>query len=68
MPGFVLSAAAVMTCSHGGQIKDVPAQPRALVSGAPIATVADQLTVLGCPGIGTGVVCTVIAAGRPGAR
>lgn len=62
MPGLVLHAGAVLTCSHGGQVKIVPAQARAEVSGTPICTVADIFTVVGCPGVppGSGPVCTKV--------
>ena len=62
MPGLVLHAGAVLTCSHGGQVKIVPAQVRAAVSGTPICTAADKFTVIGCPGIpaSPGVVCTTM--------
>lgn len=60
MPGYVLSSGAVMTCSHGGQVKDAPAQPRALASGTPVATLADVLTVVGCPGVSGSPPCTVV--------
>jgi hypothetical protein len=62
MPGLVLSAGAVLTCAHGGQVKIVPAQVRAAVSGTPICTAADTFTVVGCPGIpaSPGVVCTTL--------
>ena len=59
MPGLVLSAGAVLTCAHGGQVKIVPAQVRAAVSGTPICTAADTFTVVGCPGV-NGVVCTTL--------
>jgi hypothetical protein len=62
MPGFLLTAAATVTCSHGGQVKIAPAQIRALAGGAPIATLDDQLVVAGCPGIpaSPGLVCTKV--------
>jgi hypothetical protein len=62
MPGFLLTADATVTCSHGGQVEFAPAQTRALAGGAPIATLADQLVVAGCPGIpaSPGVVCTTV--------
>ena len=59
MPGLVLHAGAVLTCSHGGQVKIIPAQVRAAVSGTPICTAADKITVIGCPGV-SGVVCTTM--------
>ena len=60
MPGFVLSAGAAITCSHGGQVKVVPAQARALAGGTPILTVSDQLTVAGCPGVSGSPPCTLV--------
>lgn len=59
MPGLVLSAGAVLTCAHGGQVKIVPVQVRAAVSGTPICTAADTFTVVGCPGV-SGVFCTTL--------
>jgi hypothetical protein len=67
MPGLVLHAGAVLTCSHGGKVTFAPIQTRALVAGTPIATMSDQITVTGCPGV-SGVVCTKVqwanASGR----
>jgi hypothetical protein len=67
MPGLVLHEGAVLTCSHGGKVTFAPAQTRALVAGTPIATMSDQITVTGCPGV-SGVVCTKVqwanASGR----
>lgn len=60
MPGFVLHTGAALTCSHGGQVIFRPAQTRALVAGTPIATVAGQLTVAGCPGVGGSPPCSVV--------
>jgi hypothetical protein len=38
-----------MTCPHGGAVMFVPSgPPGALVNGMPVATLADQLTVVGC--------------------
>lgn len=59
MPGLVLHSGAVLTCSHGGKVTFAPAQTRALVAGTPIATLTDQITVTGCPGV-SGVVCTKV--------
>jgi len=67
MPGLVLHAGAVLTCAHGGQVKFIPAQVRAQVSGTPICTMADQATVTGCPGV-SGVVCTVVRWTNASAR
>lgn len=59
MPGFMLTADAVVNCAHGGEVQFVPAQSRVLVAGAPVVTMADQLIVAGCAGV-SGVVCTVV--------
>ena len=60
MPGFVVSAGAIVTCSHGGQVKVVPAQVRALAGGTPILTLADKLTVAGCPGVTPSPPCSLV--------
>jgi hypothetical protein len=60
MPGIVLHAQATMMCSHGGTIMITPTQTRALVNGLPIATVADQMVVVGCPGVSPPPVCTTV--------
>jgi hypothetical protein len=61
MPGFVLTAGAVLTCSHGGTVTITPAQTRALASGSPIATMSDQFIVAGCPGVPPApAVCTKV--------
>ena len=54
MPGFLMHVNAVMTCFHqAGQATIPPTQPRVLVNGQPIATVAPPpvplATVAGCP-------------------
>jgi hypothetical protein len=49
MPGFLLHTGAVMQCTHGIPSLIPPAQPRVLVSGQPVATLAAKITVLGCP-------------------
>lgn len=61
MPGYLLTAAAVVICGHGGQVAATPAplQSRVTSAGAPLLTAPDQLTVTGCPGV-NGVVCTVV--------
>jgi hypothetical protein len=48
MSGNLLHVNATVTCPHGGQVTDLPAQSRVLVSGHPAATVADVFTVAGC--------------------
>ena len=57
MPGLLLHVGAVAQCTHAAPVTIAPGQPRVLVSGQPIATAANQLTVAGCPfqiPIGTG--------------
>lgn len=60
MPGFVLSAGAVVTCSHGGQVQVTPGQIRALAGGTPILTRADILKVAGCPGVSPSPPCSLV--------
>jgi hypothetical protein len=46
-----------LQCTHAAPAQTAPTQPRVLVSGQPIATVANVLAVTGCPfqiPIGTG--------------
>ena len=38
-----------MQCTHMATVTTPPAQPRVLVSGQPVATLANMLTVAGCP-------------------
>jgi len=49
MPGFVLHTNAVVQCTHGIPAQIPPVQPRVLVSGQPVATMASQILVAGCP-------------------
>ncbi len=54
MPGFLMHVNAVMSCFHqAGQATIPPTQPRVLVNGQPVATVAPPpaplATVAGCP-------------------
>ncbi len=48
MPGPIYHPGVTTTCPHGGQAKTIPATPRALASGLPVATMADQTLVAGC--------------------
>jgi hypothetical protein len=49
MPGALLQVTAVMACPHAsGQLKAVPSSTHVLVSGAAVATLADQFTISGC--------------------
>ena len=49
MPGFVLHTNAVVQCTHGIPAQIPPVQPRVLVSGQPVATMASQILIAGCP-------------------
>ena len=54
MPGFLMHVNAVMTCFHQVGVATIPpTQPRVLVNGQPVATVAPPptplATVAGCP-------------------
>lgn len=48
MPGFLLHVNAVMQCTHGGLATIAPSQPRVVVSGQPVATMASVISVAGC--------------------
>ena len=48
MPGF-LTAAASMTCPHGGTVIATPSGANALAGGSPVLTAADTFTIAGCP-------------------
>jgi len=49
MPGFLLHVNAVVQCFHAAKATVAPAQTRVLVSGQPVATMASQIPVAGCP-------------------
>lgn len=48
MPGFLLHLGATVTCAHGGQATPAAPNPRVLVSGQPVATLAGPWLVAGC--------------------
>ena len=48
MPGFLLHVNAVMQCTHAAPATIAPSQPRVLVSGQPVATMASVISVAGC--------------------
>jgi hypothetical protein len=48
MPGFLLHLGATVMCSHAGQATPVQPNPRVLVSGQPIVTIASTYVVAGC--------------------
>lgn len=49
MPGPIVHVGATITCGHAGMVTVAPGNPRVLVSGMPVATMADQFIVAGCP-------------------
>lgn len=49
MPGFLLHVNATMQCTHQAPATITPSQPRVVVSGQPVATMASQIAVAGCP-------------------
>jgi hypothetical protein len=48
MPGPLFHVGAAAICPHGGQVTTISSNVRVLVSGMPVATVADQAMVAGC--------------------
>jgi hypothetical protein len=48
MPGFLFHVGAAATCPHGGQVATIPSSGRVLVSGQPVATLADICLIAGC--------------------
>ena len=48
MPGFLLHLGATVLCSHGGQAQPTAVQPRVMVSGQPVVTLAAPYVVAGC--------------------
>ena len=48
MPGPIAHVGMVALCPHGGMVTEIPSAPRVLVSGMPVATLADQYLVAGC--------------------
>lgn len=50
MPGPLFHVGAVATCPHAaGQVTTISSNTRVLVTGMPVATIADQFTIAGCP-------------------
>lgn len=49
MPGLLYHVGATAICPHGGQITTISSNARVLVSGQPVATLADTSLVAGCP-------------------
>ena len=49
MPGPVLHLGATVLCAHGGQATPTAPNPRVMVSGQPVATIAAPYAIAGCP-------------------
>jgi len=49
MPGPLFHVGAQAICPHAGQISTVSTNTRVLVSGQPVATMADTFPIAGCP-------------------
>src|SRR5215471_7986622 len=49
MPGPLFHVGATAICPHGGSISTISSDTRVLVSGMPVATLADVSLVAGCP-------------------
>ena len=48
LPGFLLHLGATVLCAHGGQAQPTAPQPRVMVSGQPVTTLAAPYVVAGC--------------------
>ncbi len=48
MPGFLLHFGATVLCSHAGQAQATAPNPRVLLSGQPVVTIASPYVVMGC--------------------
>lgn len=48
MPGFLLHMGATVMCAHGGQAQPTLVEPRVMVSGQPVVTMAAPWLVAGC--------------------
>lgn len=53
MPGPIVHLGATVTCSHAGTATPTAPDPRVLVGGQPVVTVATQYVVAGCGLTGT---------------
>jgi len=62
MPGFLLHAGATVLCAHGGQAQATAPNPRVLVNGMPIVTMAAPHAVAGCPFAPGGVASPCVTA------
>ncbi len=48
MPGFLLHLGAQVMCAHAGQAQPTAVEPRVLVSGQPVTTLAAPYVIAGC--------------------
>lgn len=48
MPGFLVHLGAQVLCAHAGQAQPTAVEPRVLVSGQPVTTLAAPYVVAGC--------------------
>jgi uncharacterized Zn-binding protein involved in type VI secretion len=48
MPGFAVTAASQVACTHQGQVKVTPHQFRVLAYGSPVITASDITVIAGC--------------------
>lgn len=48
MPGFLLHLGATVLCSHAGQAQPTAPNPRVLLSGQPVVTMASPYGIAGC--------------------
>lgn len=48
MPGFLLHLGAQVMCSHAGQAQPASPNPRVLLGGQPVVTIASPYLVSGC--------------------
>jgi hypothetical protein len=58
VPGFLVTTSAVINCAHLGSVRITPTQERVLVRELPVARAADQIVVVGCPGVPPSPPCT----------
>jgi len=49
MPGLLMHVGATAMCTHGAPVQTISSNARVLVNGMPVATLADQYLVTGCP-------------------
>ena len=62
MAGFLLHAGATVLCAHGGQAQATAPNPRVLVAGMPIVTMAAPHAVAGCAFAPGGVASPCVTA------